>query len=207
MRCLYTIGYSTNAFDAFCARLKAHGIDAVCDVRSSPYSGYAPDYSRERLKELLSAQGIRYVFLGEELGARPKDLACYRNGIARHDLIAAHPAFARGLDRLARGVEDYVPALMCAERDPIDCHRAVLVARHFARRSAAEIRHILVDGNSERHADFEQRLLARHGRAPIALFGAADPNVGLNLEAAYDAQSRKIEFAEKADSAPAAVAN
>jgi len=207
MRSLYTIGYSTNSFDAFCARLKTRGVDAVCDVRSSPYSSYAPDYSRERLKELLSAQGIRYVFLGEELGARPKDPSCYRNGVARHDLIAARPAFAKGIDRLARGVEDYVPALMCAERDPIDCHRAVLVVRHFARRISADIRHILIDGRSEPHSDFEQRLLARHGRAPIALFGAADPNAALNLEAAYDAQSRKIEFAEKTEASQAALAN
>jgi uncharacterized protein (DUF488 family) len=207
MGVLFTIGYSTDPFDAFCARLEANGVDAVCDVRSSPYSRFAPDYSRERLKSLLAARGIRYVFLGDELGARPRDPTCYEKGVAHHHLIAASPSFALGLDRLERGVADFKPALMCAERDPIDCHRAILVARHFAKRSPdTEIRHVLIDGGIETHAAFERRLAEKHRVAPTALFGTSDPAARQDVEAAYDAQSRRIAFAERSEPAGAAAA-
>lgn len=207
MRRLHTIGYSTDTFPEFAARLRAHGIDAVCDVRSSPYSGFAPDFSRERLKRLLAAEGIKYVFLGEELGARPRDRTCYENGVATYDRIAASPAFRAGLERLVRGVAEYAPALMCAEKDPIDCHRAVLVARQFASFDpGTEIRHILIDGKAESQAQFEARLMARHRLAPLGLLDG-DPTVARqNLDKAYAAQGARIAYAEKEPAPEAAAA-
>lgn len=206
MRRLYTIGYSTDAFPEFVARLRAHGVDAVCDVRSSPYSGFAPDFSRERLKRLLAAEGIKYVFLGEELGARPRDRGCYEHGVATYARIAASPTFRAGLDRLARGVAEYAPALMCAEKDPIDCHRAVLVARNFAASdSGVEILHILIDGTAESQAQFEARLMARHRLAPLGLLDSDPASVRQNLDKAYTAQGARIAYAEK-EPAPEAAA-
>lgn len=198
MRRLFTIGYSTDDFSRFAERLRANGVMAVCDVRSSPYSGFAPDYSRERLKKLLAARGIDYFFLGGALGARPADRACYENGVATYARIAASPAFNDGLDKLARCATNTVPALMCAERDAIDCHRAVLVARNFAAHSPdVAIAHIDIDGRAEPQSAFEARLLAKHGLADTGFF-AADPAVARqNLDKAYAAQGARIAYAEK----------
>jgi uncharacterized protein (DUF488 family) len=207
MRRLYTIGHSTDDFARFAGRLAANGVTAVCDVRSSPYSGYAPDYSRERLKRLLAERGVEYFFLGGALGARPADRACYENGVATYARIAAIPAFGEGLDKLARCTEKFVPALMCAEKDPVDCHRAILVARNFAVRAPdVAIAHIDIQGRPEPHAEFESRLLALH-ESRDAGFLAFDPvATRQSLDKAYAIQGERIAYAEKTEAHQTAAA-
>src|SRR2546428_1161057 len=99
---VFTIGHSNLEFARFAALLKQHGIQAVADVRSSPYSQYNPQFNRELLQRALREQGISYVFLGEELGARRSEPECYVNGRADYSLIARTPAFIRGLDRITQ---------------------------------------------------------------------------------------------------------
>ena len=65
---VYTIGHSTHSIDHFTALLKSHDIDAIADVRSSPYSRHNPQFNRETLRNAMRAAGIWFVFLGEELG-------------------------------------------------------------------------------------------------------------------------------------------
>lgn len=155
---VFTIGHSTLAVEAFVALLRRHEVTAVADVRSAPYSRFNPQFNRETLAEILRAAGVKYVFLGHELGARSKDPACYENGRVQYRSLARTSIFREGIDRVMRGAREYRIALMCAEKEPLECHRTVLVARALAERGVA-VRHILSDGGVEPHETTMHRLL------------------------------------------------
>ena len=166
---LLTIGHSTHPIDAFIALLKQHGITALADVRSHPYSRHFPQYSRDALRDALAHAKISYVFLGKELGARSENPACYRQGKVQYDLLAREPLFSRGLERLRQGMEKYQIALMCAEKDPLDCHRAVLVARRMFE-AGTPVQHILANGRLEDHPAMEGRMLQLHKMSENDMF-------------------------------------
>lgn len=166
---VYTVGHSNHGIDRFLGLLQAGAITAVADVRSVPYSRRMPHFCKADLQARLEAAGLVYVFLGEQLGARPKDPACYRDGRVDYDLIAITETFKAGLARVERGAARFRLALLCAEREPLDCHRSLLVARHLTARGA-EIRHILADGSLEPHGATETRLLAQMNLATGDLF-------------------------------------
>ncbi len=86
---IFTIGYSGRPIDDFIALLEQQKITALCDVRSMAYSSLNSDFNREPLKTVLKSHKIEYVFLGEELGARPKDPSCYVDVKAIYQKIAA----------------------------------------------------------------------------------------------------------------------
>ena len=154
---VFTIGHSTHPQERFIALLHQHGITALCDVRSTPYSRINPQFNREDLKEALRRSGIRYVFLGKELGARSEDPACYEHGRVQYDRLAHTDLFRRGLERVQEGMKKYRLALMCAEKEPLECHRTILVARHLAA-LGFDVRHIHADGKLESHAAALSRL-------------------------------------------------
>jgi len=154
---VFTIGHSDLEFTKFVTLMKQHGIQAVADVRSSPYSQYNPQFNRESLQRTLREEGISYVFLGEELGARRLEPECYINGRADYSLIAQTPAFVRGLDRILQGAAKMRLAMMCAEKDPLDCHRCILVSPRLRERGL-DVLHILSDGSLESHEQAERRL-------------------------------------------------
>ncbi len=156
---LYTIGHSNHNIATFIDLLRQYGVTALGDVRSHPYSRYAPQFSRDALKISLADAGITYVFLGRELGARSQNPACYRQGKVQYDRLALEPGFAEGLQRVRQGMERFRLALMCAEKDPLDCHRALLVARRLYEAGTA-VSHIRADGPLESQEDMERRLLA-----------------------------------------------
>lgn len=156
---VYTIGHSNHEITAFIGLLKQHGITALGDVRSHPYSRYVPQYSREPLKTALTEAGLAYVFLGKELGARSNNPACYRQGKVQYDRLAKEPSFREGIGRVLQGRDRYRIALMCAEKDPLECHRALLVARKLFE-TGIPVNHILADGTIESHEAMESRLLA-----------------------------------------------
>ncbi|MEG3977156.1 DUF488 domain-containing protein [Microcoleus sp. herbarium8] len=158
---LFTIGHSNQSIESFLLLLKKHEITAVADVRSHPFSRYLPHFNKSEITAFLSAAGIQYVFLGKELGARPEDLSCYdTEGKALYDRIAATPLFSAGIQRLLKGAANYKISLMCAEKDPITCHRTILVC-HKLKAFNLQIKHILSDGNLESHQDLEARLLSK----------------------------------------------
>lgn len=174
---IYTVGHSNHTSAVFMGLLRKHEVTAVADVRSVPYSRFNPQFNRETLARALEAHGVEYLFLGRELGARPEDPACYRNGRVLFSRLAATAEFRRGLDRLTAGADDAPSvargrrlALMCAEKDPLDCHRTILVARKLAERGI-EVAHILPDRRiAEPHDETVERLLARHGLDQPDLF-------------------------------------
>ncbi|MGH6635401.1 MAG: DUF488 family protein [Gammaproteobacteria bacterium] len=156
---LYTIGHSNYEITAFIGLLHQHGITGLGDVRSHPYSRYVAQCSREPLKAALADTGIAYVFLGKELGARSDNPACYRQGKVQYDRLAQEPCFAEGIKRIMQGMERYRISLMCAEKDPINCHRALLVARKLCE-AGVPISHIHADGSLETHQAMKSRLMA-----------------------------------------------
>ena len=188
---LYTIGHSTHTTEVFIKLLTQHGVTAVCDVRSSPYSRYNPQFNRETLREELKKQGIAYVFLGKELGPRSDDPSCYQDGKVRYDLIAATERFQKGLTRLREGIKAYRITLLCSEKDPVVCHRMNLVCRHL--RDDIEIRHILEDGCVEENRDAEKRLM-RLMKVTPELFDSGPDDVILR---AYAKQAEKIAYTPK----------
>ena len=156
-----TIGHSTHALEAFVALLQQHDVTAVADVRSAPYSRFNPQFNREPLAETLEDERIRYVFLGNALGGRSDDPACYEDGRIRYDRVAATESFRSGLARVVQGAAEYRIALMCAEKEPLHCHRTLLVSRALDERGV-DVAHIHADGRLEPHGETMNRLLDIH---------------------------------------------
>ena len=155
---VYTIGHSTQSIERFVELLKKHSITVICDVRSTPYSRMNPQFDREPLRDTLKEAGVAYVFLGEELGARSKDPSCYRHGRVDYELLARTELFHSGLERVREGARTHPIALMCAEKDPLDCHRTILVARNLVEQGVT-VSHILSDGSVESHDQSVSRLM------------------------------------------------
>jgi uncharacterized protein (DUF488 family) len=164
-----TIGHSTHSAEMFLALLRQHGVEAVADVRSSPFSRFNPQFNREPLEQCLKANGIRYVFLGKELGARSEDRSCYLDGRVQYARLAQTTLFQSGLERGLQGAAKYRVALMCAEKEPLECHRTLLVAKALAARGQPVL-HIHADGHLETHEAALERLLDVTGLPKEDLF-------------------------------------
>lgn len=184
-----TIGHSTHPLPRFVELLQAHHVTAVCDVRSRPYSRANPQYNRETLKQSLRIAEIRYVFLGLELGARSEDPDCYMRGKVQYDRLAQTELFQQGLDRVGDGMRTYRIALVCAEREPLDCHRTILIAPQLIRRGI-DVEHILGDGQTEAHDAAMERLMTRLQLAKHGSFATHSEM----LEAAYRIQASHIAY-------------
>jgi uncharacterized protein (DUF488 family) len=183
---LLTIGHSNLPADAFVALAQDAGITAIADVRSVPFSRRFPWFSGGALAARLQGAEIAYLPFGDALGGRPRDPALYCDGVADYEKMAAAPPFRAGLDRLSEAMGRFRLCLMCAEREPLDCHRCLLVGRALAERGLA-LGHILIDGRIEPHAATQDRLLGRSGGADD-LFGASAER----LAAAYRGRARKV---------------
>ncbi|MEE8453919.1 MAG: DUF488 domain-containing protein, partial [Limibaculum sp.] len=145
---VYTVGHSTLPLAGFLGVLARNEITVLADVRSSPYSRFNPQFNREPLNDELRARSISYVFLGRELGARSDDPSCYASGQVQFDRLARTKLFESGIERIRTGASDHRIALMCAEHEPLECHRTILVARELEK-CGVEIRHILSSGQVE----------------------------------------------------------
>lgn len=159
---VFTIGHSTHPSTKLVELLRRNEIGAVADVRSQPYSRMNPQFNREPLKDALKRAGISYVFLGRELGARSEDRSCYIDGKVQYDRLAKTELFQQGLARVVDGAGRLRIALLCAEKDPLTCHRTILVVRHLVARGLRAA-HILDDGRLEQHEDALDRLLKEVG--------------------------------------------
>ena len=189
MNDLFTIGYSSYEFESFLKVLQQLHISAVVDVRSSPYSQFKPDFNKELLRTALRKHNIEYVFLGDYCGARVKDRSCYRNGKVDFNIVATTDNFQAGIFRIKSGAKKYTLALMCAEKDPITCHRFVLICKNLLDENF-NIIHILDNGKSENQNESELRLLKLHKLNHPELFRTAIQR----LDDAYNRQADKIAY-------------
>jgi len=191
MRDIFTIGYAPHTLDSFFDALEKYKINVIADVRSSPYSKFKSDFNQNVLDIFLKKKRIRYVFFGDVWGARVDDSACYVNGKVDFNLVAESPNFKEGMQRIMKGVETFRIAIMCAEKDPLTCHRTILIARHI-QLSGMGVKHILADGNLEDHRESELRLMKIHKLNHPNLFF----NEQQRLDQAYSRQADKIAYEE-----------
>lgn len=189
MKKIFTIGHSTHTADEFLRLLKLHAVTAVADVRSSPYSRFNPQFNRETLEKELKTGRIAYVYLGDGLGPRMDDPACYINGKAEYNLIAETDLFEQGISRLKKGMAEHTIALMCSEKDPVSCHRMILICRHL-KNHALHILHILEDGSLETNESAEKRLMKLLKIPESDLFSGPEELIAQ----AYDIQGGKITY-------------
>ncbi len=194
-----TIGHSAHSGERFVALLRSAGVTAVADVRSSPYSRHTPQFNRDDLSKELRLNGISYVFLGKELGGRPRERRFYCDGVANYEKMARATDFCEGLDRIVEGAKKHRIALMCSERDPLDCHRCLLVGRALVQRGV-RVSHILENGNVLHQAAVEDRLLTLSGRGAEDLFAPRSER----LATAYRERAKKVAFAEPKPNGPMA---
>jgi uncharacterized protein (DUF488 family) len=186
---LLSIGHSNIPAARFIAMLRGAGAQAVADVRSVPVSRFCPWFSAKNLAPLLARGGIDYLAYGDALGGRPRDAKLYRDGIADYEAMAQQPKFEAALARLAADAGQRCICLMCSEREPLECHRCLLVARALAERNLT-VGHILFNGIVEPHTATEHRLLALDGGGDD-LFA---PGQHERLTAAYRRRARAVGY-------------
>jgi uncharacterized protein (DUF488 family) len=174
MGTVYTIGHSAHTFELLSELLAKHAIQVLVDVRSAPYSRYAPQFDREILQHFLNETSVKYLFLGRELGGRPNNPEYYdADGHVLYSRITSDAGFVAGVERLERGMAEFRIALMCGEEDPAHCHRRLLVARVLIERGH-EVLHIRGDGR----VDTDQDVARTSGKSLVneqpALFAELD---------------------------------
>jgi len=157
---IYTIGHSSYTHEQFLKLLIRYNINCIVDVRSTPYSKYVPQFNREEIKKFLNEKSLYYILMGKELGARRDDKRLYTNeGYLDFEKTSKSMVFIKGIERVKDGMEKgYKIALMCKEKDPIDCHRNILVARQFFIQGF-KVLNILGNGLTENQEHIEERLL------------------------------------------------
>lgn len=188
---IFTIGHSTLSYESFLALLRNSNVTAIADVRSSPHSRHFPQFNRDTLRDELRLDSIAYVFVGDQLGGRPKDKKFYCDGVADYERMATAKEFHEGIERVIEGAKKFRIALMCSEHDPLDCHRCLLVGRELARRKV-DVRHILSGGETVSQSQIEDRLIADASRNHDDLFMSRKEL----LEKAYRDRGRKVAYAE-----------
>lgn len=191
-RKVFTIGHSTHSIEKFVELLRLHGVTALADVRSAPFSRFNPQFNREALERALKQSGIAYVFLGKELGARSDDKACYENGKVQYGRLAKTTAFRAGIERVQQGSESHRIALMCAEKEPLECHRTLLVSRALES-DGMPVMHILADGRVEAHQDAMKRLIKLVGLPETDLFRSKEELI----EEACSLQEQRVAYIDE----------
>lgn len=158
---LFTIGYAAfDHYEKFLDSLKDFKIEVVIDVRSKPYSSRFIEYDAPSLKVNLKDAGIKYVHI-PELGAYTDDESLMVNGLPDWELMAGSKTFRKGIERVRKGMEVYRCCLMCAEKEPQNCHRAIMIGRYLRR--SVPMLHIEAQGGLVDTVVVELRLLEMYG--------------------------------------------
>lgn len=191
---ILTIGHSKHTIERFTALLAEARVTAVADIRSAPRSRFAPHFNKDALPASLAQQNIAYVFLGKELGGRPEQQGMFTAGVADYEKMVASESFRAGLQRLMTGAEQHLIAVMCAEADPLDCHRCLLVGRALAGANV-DVGHILASGEIITHGQAEERLLHLENLTEAGLLLRTRDE---RLAEAYRSRGRKVAYAQPA---------
>lgn len=158
---IFTIGYSGFQLNNFIKTLKDNGISVVVDVRSLPYSQYYTDFNKDNLNKILTESKIYYRNYALEFGARQEEKKYYPNGYLDFNMFSKSRQFLSGVEKLKKSMkQNYTFSLMCSEKEPIMCHRTILVARAFYL-AGYNVIHLLPNGKTETQADIEKKLLEK----------------------------------------------
>ena len=190
----FTAGHSNLEFPAFLKLLEDCSIELVIDVRSQPRSGRFPQFSQPGFQTMTEEAGIGYLFLGEELGGRPDDPDAYRtDGVVDYRARRRSYAFRSGLERVLAELERRSSVLLCAEEDPVECHRFLMICPELLK-AGIQPQHIRKGSRLESQEEAENRLLAANGFGGVAahtLFPEARADA---LEEAYALQARRFAY-------------
>lgn len=193
---VYTIGYSGFSIDDFVATLKKHNISLVVDVRSSPFSNYFPEYNKDVLETCLKTHGIYYRNYADAFGARQNNRNYYcKEGYLDFEVFSKSEPFLQGLKKMCNSMEqNYTFVLLCAEKDPICCHRTILVARAFYERGYNVV-HLLTNDTTITQQEINARLIEKYypDRDQTTFFDAPQDDDTL-LKAAYRKQNAEIGY-------------
>ena len=191
---LFTIGHSNLELADFLTVLSKHGVEIVCDVRSRPASSRFPQFNREPLEAGLRASNCAYEFLGEALGGRPGDPRYYqRDGLVDYAKRRKASDFSAGVDRVLELAQSKAIALMCAEEDPLHCHRFLMICPALLERGVMPV-HIRRGGILELQREAEDRLLAVNELAAFTSDSLFVAERGSALEDALRRQAREYAF-------------
>lgn len=164
---IYTIGYGERTVAALVAVLQRYQIDYLVDVRTAPYSRYKPEFSKAELSAALRQAGFKYVFMGDQLGGRPTDPACYTDGKVDYDKVQATAAYQQGIERLRSAfAQQQRIVLMCSEGKPEQCHRSKLIG---ATLDKLGIPLVHIDESDE--AQSQEQVIVRLTDGQLSLFG------------------------------------
>ncbi len=191
---IFTIGHSTHEINYFIGLLTTHGINCVVDVRTLAASRFNPQYNKSKLSASLKEHGITYIHMPEEFGARHTDPALLTNGKVDFDKVRKLEMFKKGVERLRHGVnKGFTIALMCAEADPLECHRFSLIT--VALKDEFEVYHILKDNSVMTNLDLEQELLKKYKKKLLTsdMFQSAH-TYEERIRAAYKLQGEDIGY-------------
>ncbi len=167
-----TIGHSNHTVERFVRLLVEHKVEVLADARSQPFSRYVPHFNRDPLKRALEEGGIKYVFMGDEIGGRPQASDCYdAQGNVLYPAIEEKDFYRHGIDRLLEGAAKYRVCVLCSEEDPVHCHRWRLVSRTLVARGV-DVCHIRGDGRLEADTEVDRRFrLLEPADLQLDLFG------------------------------------
>jgi len=186
---IYTIGHSNHTIDMFVAQLENANIKVVVDVRSSPFSAYVSQFNRGQIEKKLNNNGIEYFYQGQELGGRSNDLADFSQGQIQYEKLAEKPAYVSALNELINKSQNVSTAIMCSEKDPLDCHRCLLISQSL-KKNKITVNHIHSNGNIESHEQALERLLVLHKLNQADLFSTDEER----LIRAIKLQEKKIAY-------------
>lgn len=193
---IYTIGYTCFDIDNFIEQLKFNDITCVIDVRSIPKSTYYTDFNLENLQPILEKNGINYRHYAKEFGARQDDRSFYPNGYLDFEMFSNSEQFRRGLKRIANGIKQgQQMCLMCAEKDPYNCHRCILVSRKL-RDEDYRVLHIVGKGKYITQEQIDLRLLNNYfpNRGQISMFNDENLTAEELLDEAYRRRNVDIGY-------------
>ena len=186
---IFSIGHSNHSIEKFISLLKDSEVNMVVDVRSAPFSRMFPQFNQDALRKSLINHGIGYLFLGDQIGGRSNDPDDYLDGQVIYKSLASKEAFKAGIKRLREGSLKYQITIMCSEKEPLDCHRTLLVSEALVANGAV-VSHIHADGTRESHGDVLARLLALHKLSSPDLFS----NDADRVQEALILQEKKIAY-------------
>lgn len=186
---IFTIGHSNHALENFLQLLENSKIRVVVDVRSSPFSRHVSHFNRDQIEKALTKKEIKYIYLGQELGGRSSDPADYVGGQIEYKSLASRQTYKTAIQKLVTEMNKAFTTLMCSEKDPLECHRTLLIAQTLSQQNI-QVSHIHADGTLENHGDALDRLMQIHNLSEPDLFSTDQER----LMRALVMQEKKIAF-------------
>ncbi len=192
MKC-YTIGHSNHPISKFICLLKDNNIDLLFDVRSTPFSSHFPQYNRENLSSTLLENNIKYIFIGESLGARHHESNfLYPDGKVNFSKVRETKEYRLGVQKIINHIrKGFTAAIMCSEKDPYDCHRFVLLS-YSLEKIGLDVEHILENGSIISNLTLEKRLKKEYSQRDLMSFKGIPEEEQLDL--LYEKRNREIAY-------------